>query len=186
MEEPKKVSRKNAEGLDRFLPKKPRGRPGIHRDTVRGTADNDRVRLSQIWDAVGDGLLQAKTPKEVIAAFEGVGVSYRSHFVPVAELILKVIQEPTFPKTPEAQIRFLADSLGARGHRSARRSRDICSAERKKVVYWIMRQDFYIQCSCGYEGPALRGACPNCKTNRLHPTALAMTEEPVQSSRPVT
>lgn len=175
MKKEKKVAQKDQEDLDRFLPKKRRGRPGINPDWVRGTADNDRYRLTQMWDAVGERLPQAETPGEVIAAFEGVPESYRSNFVPVqAELILRVVNEPTFPKTPEAQIKFLADSLGARGQRSSRRSRDICASERKKVVYWIMRRDFYIECSCGYEGPALRGACPNCKTNRVHMSANAV------------
>jgi len=135
------------------------------------------MTLSQLWEKVGEPLLRAGNPEEVIAAFQGVSESYRSQFVPsLAELILKVMHEPTFPKTRDAQIGFLADSLGARGERSARRSRDICAAQRKKIVHVIVRRDFYIECSCGYEGPAFRGACPKCKTDRLHPSVISVRD----------
>lgn len=175
MAEPKKDAEKPKQGLDSYLPKKRRGRPGIPPSWVRGTADNDQLRLSQIWDAIGEPLLQARTPQEVTAAFQGAPEGLRSNFVPIlAELILKVLDDPLFPKTREAQIKFLADSLGARGQRSLRRSRDICAAERKKVVNWIVRRDYYIQCSCGFEGPAFRGACPKCKTDRVHPSVLSL------------
>ena len=168
----KKVGGKTKVVVDSFLPKKPRGRPGIPPSWVQGTADNDRVALSQYWDVIGEPLIRARTPQEVTAAFQGVPEGQRSHFVPsLAEMILNVLREPLFPKTSEAQIKFLADSLGARGQRSARRSRDICAKERKKVQTWIVRRDFYIQCTCGYEGPALRGACPKCKTDQVHPSA---------------
>jgi hypothetical protein len=135
------------------------------------------MTLSLLWEKVSEPLLRASTPEAVIAAFQGVSESHRSHFVPsLAELILKVVHEPTFPKTHDAQIGFLADSLGARGERSARRSRDICAAQRKKIVHFIVRRDFYIQCSCGYEGPAFRGACPKCKTDRIHPSAISVRD----------
>jgi len=73
----------------------------------------------------------------------------------------------------EAQIAFLADSLGARGLVSPRRSRDICYEERAKPVHFIIRQDCYIQCTCAYKGPALHGKCPKCGTERIHPRLLA-------------
>ncbi len=34
-------------------------------------------------------------------------------------------------------------------------------------MHFIIRQDFYIQCTCSYEGPALNGACRKCGTDIL-------------------
>ena len=124
--------------------------------------------LSQHWKVVGEPLLGAETPEEVIAAFGAVPEIQRVHFVPsLADLILRILREPYFPKTRNAQIGFLADSLGARGVVRPRRSRDICAEERKKVLHYIIRQDFYIECTCGYEGPARKGACPKCGTDTV-------------------
>lgn len=167
-----KGDNKPKKGLDSLLPKRPRGRPGIRRSPVRKNADHYRMLLSEHWKVVGEPLLQAETPEEVAAAFGEVPEVQRVYLVPsLAELILRIRREPLFPKTREAQIGFLADSLGARGKVSSRRSRDICVEERKTMVHWIVRRDFYIKCSCGYKGPALRGACPKCKTDRVHPSA---------------
>jgi hypothetical protein len=69
---------------------------------------------------------------------------------------------------------FLADSLAARGVRSARRSRDICDQERKKKVNYIIRQDYYIECTCRYKGPALHGKCPKCGTGQLSPSLVLL------------
>lgn len=173
----KKAAADPKKGLDSLLPRKPRGRPGIRRSPVRSNADHYQMLLSQHWKVVGPPLLQAKTPEQVTAAFREVPEIQRVHFVPsLAKPILAVLRERHFPKTRDAQIRFLADSLGARGAVSPRRSRDICAEQRKNVVTWIIRRDFYIECSCGYEGPALRGACPKCKTDRVHSSAGGFQE----------
>lgn len=124
--------------------------------------------LSQYWKDIGEPLLQAGISEEVTAAFQLMPDIHRQQFVPsLAGLILQVLKDPLFPKRGKPQIRFLADSLGARGARSPRRSRDICSEERKKPMHFIIRQDFYIQCTCSYEGPALNGACRKCGTDIL-------------------
>jgi hypothetical protein len=48
-----------------------------------------------------------------------------------------------------------------------RRSREICAEERAKIRHVIVRREYYIECSCGYEGPARDGACRNCGTREL-------------------
>ena len=55
----------------------------------------------------------------------------------------------------EAQIQFLGDSLEAQGKVTPRRSCEICASERNKVKHVIVRKEYYIECSCGYKGPAL-------------------------------
>jgi hypothetical protein len=115
---------------------------------------------------VGDALLKAQTEEDVVRAFDP-WPNYRRDFEPIASQILKVLREPKFPKRREAQINFLADFLAGRGGISARRSRDICEQERKKKVNYIIRQDYYIECTCRYKGPALHGRCPKCGTDRL-------------------
>jgi len=72
--------------------------------------------------------------EDVIQAFERTDEYHRRFFVPhLAPLILKILTEKKFPKTRTARIGFLSDSLGAEGAVSARRSRDICAAERHKA-----------------------------------------------------
>ncbi len=79
--------------------------------------------------------------------------------------VFEIIRDPSFPRVrSKSQIHFLADSLGAEGRVTYRRSREICAKERKKVRHKILRRDYYIACSCGYEGPALNDACQKCGT----------------------
>ena len=124
------------------------------------------------WNApstskLGGPLLAAKTEEEVKAAFEEYGSSYADNFVPgkVSD-ILSLMRDPKFPKRNETQINFLADSLGGRPNLSLRRSRDICeqdrAKQRRKLKYKIIRNEFYIECTCGYKGAALDNACRNC------------------------
>jgi hypothetical protein len=117
---------------------------------------------------VGDALLKAQTEEEVIRAFDP-WPSYQRDFAPMASLILQVLRDPKFPKRPEAQMSFLAESLAGVGVISPRRSRDICEQERRKEKkkHYIIRQDFYIECTCRYKGPALQGRCPKCGTEEL-------------------
>jgi len=157
----KKVRKETEIPLDTILRKKGRGRPGVIRSEIVGRADNYRGIFSTIWNTVGKRLLEAESEENVVKAFESEP-HYKSEFTSIAALILKVVREKEFPKTQEAQINFLADSLAGRGWISPRRSRDICEAERKKPKNYIIRQDFYIECTCGYEGPAYRKACPKC------------------------
>jgi hypothetical protein len=115
---------------------------------------------------VAEPLLKARTEEDMSRAFD-LAPSYKMEFVPLASLILKVLRDPKFPKRPEPQRNFLADSLAGRGLISPRRSRDICERERKTKVHYITRQDYYIQCTCLYKGPALHGKCPKCGTDRV-------------------
>ncbi len=162
----KTSSKKANELLDAVFPKRGRGRP--HKalaSEVSGRAYNYRLIFSQTWERVGERLLKAHTEADVIGAFEGT--PYKAEFQPLAPLILRVLREKDFPKKrSEAQTIFLAESLAARGEVSPRSSRDICAKERKreqaKSPYHIIRREFYVECSCGYKGPARENACRKC------------------------
>lgn len=114
---------------------------------------------------LGEHLLRATTEGEVLDAFERT--AYRNEFGGIAPLVLAVLHDAGFPKRgKEARINFLADSLAARGVVTPRTSRDICgkarAAERARSPHRILRKEFYIECSCGYEGPARDNACRRC------------------------
>jgi hypothetical protein len=89
---------------------------------------------------------------------------YQDYFALQAELILRVLKDPKFPKTQRGRINFLADSTAGLGRVSPRRSRDICAAERKrtKAATFIRSYEYLVECSCGYEGPSKNHACKNC------------------------
>ena len=154
--------------LDTVSEKRRRGRPvKIKASTVRGSADNYRWVLEQIWDRVSPHLLKAKTREDVVASYEGADIgAYALQFVQLADLILRVLREPKFPKqNRKAQINFLADSIGAHGVVTPRSSRDICERERRRIkrVHRILHYEFWIKCSCGYKGRSLNHACPKCE-----------------------
>ena len=132
-----------------------------------GRADNDRYKLAEVWARLAGPLLAAESLEQVLAAFVGHGQPYAGEFVPRAAAdILEVIREPSFPKRPKAQIGFIADSLAGMPTVTARTSRDICSMERarerRKSPHKVIRYEFYIECECGYKGPALDNACRKC------------------------
>ncbi len=165
----KKQRTKGKKALDLIFEKPKRGRPAaICPSEVRNRGDNYRLIFGQIWNVVGQPLLKAQTEQEVLQALEKDS-RYAPEFRADATLILEVLRERKFPKRRNAQIGFLADSLAARGVTSARRSRDICERERNEKVHYIKRQDFYIECTCGYKGPALYGKCLKCGTEKIHP-----------------
>jgi len=157
----KKARKNSAKRLDNVLGKRPRGRPGVRPSEIRGRADHYRIVLDQIWDSVGEQAMHAESEEDVIKALNAA-LQHMEEFRAITGLILKVKREKKFPKTRPAQISFLADSLAGRGRISARRSRDICEKDRAKPTHQIIRQDFYIECTCGYEGPARHGACAKC------------------------
>lgn len=163
-----KTQREAQKPLDTSSPKKQRGRPPRMRGSeIWGRAENYRGIFKYIWDALRTPLLEAGTEDEVIQAFEKYGQAYAREFIPhQAGLILKVIHDPNFPKTPEPQMNFLADSIAALGRVSPRRSRDIAAQERAryraKTKHHILRHEFYVECSCGYKGPARDSACRKC------------------------
>lgn len=171
MREPKKIQKrpKNAKKeLDAFSQKRPVGRPyRVRASEVAGRSYNLRLQFSQIWNTVGESLIRAQTEEDVVKAFDLAGQYWRNEFdrPGIRSLIVKILQDPKFPrKRRQQQINFLADSLAAWGTVSPRRSRDICEQERRKekVGHHIIRREFYIECSCGYQGPARNNACRNC------------------------
>lgn len=166
MAERKKATKKSQNPLDTFSEKRGRGRPyKIRASEVVGRAYNYRIIFGQIWDKLKEPLLKATTEEEVLGAFEQT--TYKQEFAPMGSLILSVLREPEFPKRDrQARIGFLADSLAARGVVTPRSSRDICTRERarerRKSTHKILRHEFYIECSCGYKGPARDSACRKC------------------------
>jgi hypothetical protein len=168
MQDHQKRVRKTKKAIDTFSEKRGRGRPqSIQRSWVIGRANNSRFSLAQVWPKLCDPLSAAQTVEEVTAAFENYGRPYAGQFVPwfVGD-ILALIRDANFPKRPKARIGFLADSLAGRPNVSFRSSRDICVKERAKQraksTHKIIRKEFYIECECGYQGPALDDACRNC------------------------
>jgi hypothetical protein len=154
--------------LDRVSGKRGRGRPqDIPRSWVIGRAENYRGNLAQVWSELSGSLVAAETEEQVVAAFQNYGQPYAGEFVPrLASDILTLIRDLNFPKRPEAQVNFLADSLAGRPSVEFRTSRDICgkerARERAKSPHKIIRKEFYIECSCGYKGPARDNACRKC------------------------
>jgi hypothetical protein len=152
--------------LDRFSQKRGRGRPATVRFTeIRGRADNNRWILDQVWERLWPLLSKANSEGEVTKAFEeGAGSYARQYVPPFSALIFGVLREKTFPKRRKSQVSFLADSLAGEGVVTARRSRDICAEERAKDQrkHHIIRYEYYVECSCGYEGPSKDRACRNC------------------------
>lgn len=152
--------------LDTFSDKRGRGRPSrVRPSEIRGRADNYRFIFGQVWDRLSPRLLQATTDQEVIDSFLEGADPYAQEFVPsLANLILRVLRDPKFPKRPEAQINFWADSLAALGYVAPRSSRDICQKERKKEerAHRILRFEYYVECSCGFKGRSQNHACRKC------------------------
>jgi len=164
----KKLAGKQKEALDTFPAKRARGRPArMPALEIMGRASDFRYCLGQVWDRLWPLLSKAQNEEDVIKAFQEGARPYTQNFVPgLATLTLTVIREPRFPKRREPQIGFLADSLAGVGVVAPRRSRDICQREsamqRQKSLHRIIRHEFYIECSCGYKGPARDNACRKC------------------------
>ena len=145
-----------------------RGRPRLGRySEILGRAQNYRGIFKTIWDQLSGPLLAARNEEEVTKVFESHGQPYANEFVPrLAGDILEVLREKKFPKKPRAQIKFLANSLAGRPNVESRTSRDICAIglaeEKAKSPHRILRKEFYVECSCGYSGPASNNACRKC------------------------
>jgi hypothetical protein len=168
MRKRKKSGPKPKKPLDRFVEKRGRGRPqNIPHSWVTGRAENYRQIFAQIWPRLRAFLLAAQTEEQITETFQNHAQPHAAEFVPrLSSDILTLIRDPDFPKRPEAQIGFLADSLAGRPSIEARTSRDICGEERAneraKSPYKIIRKEFYIECECGYKGPARDNACRKC------------------------
>lgn len=131
-------------------------------------ADAFRTQFAYAWSELGEKLLAASGPVELWEVVKsGRGVISNTDYL-FSERMFQIIHDRDFPRVrSKAQIRFLADSLGACGLVTPRRSREICAEERGKVEHQILRREFYIECSCGYQGPALDGGCRKCGTSML-------------------
>jgi hypothetical protein len=133
-------------------------------------AVNRAAHLRMILDQAGNKLdwsklLAAQSKQDLETAFEHAIDGYRTMFLSRSELVLRCLKDPKFPKQSRtAQEEFIADSLAGDGRVSIRRSRDICGAARRTEKHQgkILRREFYIECSCGYEGPARFDSCPDC------------------------
>lgn len=125
------------------------------------------------WDV----LEAARTTAEAESAIAKVPPFYRKILKERLAAILRWVQEGKFPKKNlERKMRHLADSIAGDVLLSPRRSRDICYEHRKQPesekVGMILRREFYIECTCGYRGPAARGACARCGTRKPSPDLL--------------
>ncbi len=165
-----KNSGKKAEvPLDTFSTKRERGRPRKCRyPEIIGRADNYGMIFTEIWLRLSGPLLASRNEDEVREIFEAHGQPYAQEFVPrLAQDILKVIGDRKFPRRAKAQIKFLANSLAGRPNVEHRTSRDICAQElakdKARSPYRILRKEFYVECSCGFKGPALNDACRKCR-----------------------
>lgn len=177
----KKSQPKAERPLDAFSERRPRGRPGVRPSEVVLRAENyrrmfwdyrlDKKRKEYVREKPSEWaiqLLASKTVDDVERAFQTQSVSIQNEFRPLFRLIPQVLQERSFPKKTETQLDFLADSVAARGDVAPRTSRDICEKERtkqrRKSRYKILRYEYYVECSCGYKGPARENACRKCGT----------------------
>jgi hypothetical protein len=135
--------------------------------TVTGRASNYEFQLGKVWHKLGIPLLAATTEEEVTKVFDQFGQPYARDFVPgFSSDIIFLLKDKDFPQRPVPRIKFLARSLAGRSTLSFRSSRDICEAEarreKSKSPHRILRREFFIECSCGYKGPALGNDCPDC------------------------
>ncbi|MFL6439448.1 MAG: hypothetical protein ACJ71Q_17870 [Terriglobales bacterium] len=134
---------------------------------VVGSAEVYTTQFSLAWDKIGDRLLGAKSAEEVAAALNLAGGSIS---IPIdrgkfSALVFEIKNDPKFPHARrKSQVCFLADSLGANGVLTPRRSRDVCAEERAKAkrTNYIVRYEYYVECSCGYKGHSQDHACAVC------------------------
>jgi len=151
-------SKKNNRGRKRKLPW----------STVTVRASNYQFQLGEVWHRLRTPLLAAKTEEEVTKAFNQFGQPYSGDFVPrLSSDILLLFKDEDLPQRSIPQIKFLARSLAGRPSLSFRSSRDICEKEalreKRKSPHRILRREYFIECSCGYNGPALDNDCPECR-----------------------
>jgi hypothetical protein len=155
---------------------KKRGRPYvIDPQTVIDSAEMYGGWLGQFWPKLRHPLLTATTAEEITHAIKEHAPDVSTSLAPFSRLMFTILQDRRLPRVrQEAQIQFLADSMGGQGLITPRRSREICARERGKVKHVILRREFYIECSCGYKGPALQGACRGCGTGKLSQDLLSL------------
>jgi hypothetical protein len=164
MAKPKKATNRAKIPLDTSFGKRDRGRPKrVPPAWVRGCADSHRHWLEVNWNDLSIPLLRAQSEQEITNALQSRD-SGKEAFLPLSPLILRVLKSPNFPKRNNSQIKFLADSIAGGGTVSPRRSRDICAKERAADVnrHSIVRYEYWIECSCGYQGRSENHGCKKC------------------------
>jgi|ERR1700683_2010138 len=170
------MAKKKMDNTEPNLSERTRGRPWtIRASEVYGRAQNFRGILGDVWDRLWPLLSIAKNEEEVTRAFQEGARPYDQNFAPsLSALTLKVLGEITFPKKRKSMQHFLADSLAGVGVVTPRRSRDICAQERvkRRSAHHILRYEFYIECSCSYEGNSKEHACPKCGAEIVFPVNL--------------
>ncbi len=118
-----------------------------------GSANAYHAWFSQYWPKLGPRILAAQSSKEISKAIEKDAVGISASLAPFSQLILKIVRDSNFPRArAKSQIHFLADSLAGQGFVTPRWSREICAEERKRVKHFIIRREYYIECSSGYKG----------------------------------
>lgn len=112
-------------------------------------------------------LANAETTEDIRRAFTPGAMVYRQTIGVSNEFLLSIVHERSFPKTQRGRIEFLGRSCANWGTTSPRTSRDLFEKAKRLEKTpppkgTILRQEYYIVCSCSYEGPAFHGACPRC------------------------
>lgn len=180
MRKRKQPAKKPKIALDTRSEKRGRGRPRrMPASEIYGRAENYRT---QFWEQKlekkkkqlvrdhpcqwAEQMLAATNEDELRKALASAPNYVQNELSPFLPLILSIFREKTFPKSKAAQLDYLADSLAGLGHVTPRSSRDICGRERAKQrlksPHKILRKEFYVECSCGYKGPARDNACRKC------------------------
>jgi hypothetical protein len=163
--------------LTAFQEKRGRKR-ALNPETVVEHADYVLKVVASLKDRIEwDKLEAARTEAEAESAIARVPPFYREILRDRLDAILMWVREGKFPKKNlERKMRHLADSIGGDTLISPRRSRDICYEYRKrpvsKQVGMLLCREFYVECTCGYRGPASRGACARCGTRKPSPELL--------------
>jgi hypothetical protein len=145
-----------------------RGRPRIAQyTTISGRAANYRSMLSEKWPDLGKPLMGCQRAEDVTEAFQKHAQPYAQEFVPrLTSDIFELMREAKFPQRANAQIKYIADSVAGRPNVTFRTSRDVCAKlradEGTKSPHRIIRKEFYVECECGYKGPAKNDACRKC------------------------
>lgn len=165
---------KNNFPLNEFSRKRERGRPPIvPADLVRSCADNYRILLERGWNNLAEPLLAAETEQEVANILRTAALGYQHEISLLGPLIFQIKRDLKFPKRKKAQMNFLADSIAGGGKVTPRRSRDICAEERARDAqrHYIVRYEYWIECSCGYQGRSENHSCRKCGAVLPYPNA---------------
>ena len=171
----RKTSPKKAKkALDKDSEKRGPGRPGVSTAEFEMRAYDLTLTLRQNWDQARNAFLLAKTKREFTRSWKQVSAYLRQKFPEdLFRLVIDTRKDPAFPKKEATMPGFFGDCLAGMGKVSPRTSRDLTLKERRKNRFRITRRDSYIECSCGYEGIAWYGSCPECGTELLGNLELA-------------